>query len=549
MTEPLAPASPADAVYGLAHLLTQGGSAEALFDAALAALHGVIPYDLAAIWRLEDDELRIIAAAGPLDQPRVRRHRLRLAEHPLLAAALKAGRPRPFEAHDHASAEGDPFDGVLNLPHGHSCMVVPLCGADAPLGLITLDRSTCSVYPQSTVQLAGIIGQLIAVSLVLAEQGRLLDRYRHQLKEHNRLLSAALGDAEAAVRRLEGAESPAMQALCQIGRQVAQADVPVLISGETGTGKEVLAQAIHGWSPRVDGPFVTLNCAAIPSSLVESELFGHVRGAFSGADRDRPGRFRTADRGTLLLDEVAELPLDAQAKLLRVLQERRFEPVGSDRSITVDTRVIAASHVNLAEAVRAGKFREDLYWRLAVFPLSVPPLRSRPEDIPGVVAGLFSRLERRGQRGPWRLSPAALARLQADEWPGNVRQLVNVIERATILCPRGAIEPAHLGLAPLPAAPTGHAPPEAPREATPEATPPAHTRSPGHEDNLQQAFPTLEDEERRYLQRALDRAGGRIYGVGGAAALAGLKPSTLQSRLQRLGMRPAAPARSEEPAP
>jgi DNA-binding NtrC family response regulator len=147
------------------------------------------------------------------------------------------------------------------------------------------------------------------------------------------------------------------------------------------------------------------------------------------------------------------------------------------------------------------------------------------------------------------LSPAALARLQADEWPGNVRQLVNVIERATILCPRGAIEPAHLGLAPLTAAPTGHAPPEAPRGASTEPTLPAGAPSTGRDDGPEQAFPTLEDEERRYLQRALDRAGGRIYGVGGAAALAGLKPSTLQSRLQRLGMRPAAPARSEEPAP
>lgn len=543
MTEPLAPASPADAVYGLAHLLTQGGSAEALFDAALAALSAVIPYDLAAIWRLDEGELRIIAAAGPLDRPRVRRHRLRLAEHPRLAAALRAGQPRPFDADDHGSSEGDPFDGVLDLPHGHSCMVVPLCSAAEPLGLITLDRSTCGVYPQNTVQLAGIIGQLIAVSLVLAEQGRLLDRYRHQLKEHNRLLSAALGDAEAAIRRLEAAESPAMQALCQVARQVAQADVPVLISGETGTGKEVLAQAIHGWSPRVDGPFVTLNCAAIPSSLVESELFGHVRGAFSGADRERQGRFRTADRGTLLLDEVAELPLDAQAKLLRVLQERRFEPVGSDKSVTVDTRVIAASHVDLADAVRAGRFRDDLYWRLAVFPLALPPLRARVEDIPGVVAGLLQRLERRGQRGPWALSPAALQRLQAEAWPGNVRQLVNVIERATILCPRGRIEPAHLGLPPLaPAPPPSQAEPPAPAAATPAPPPrPATPLRPneGEGEGEGTAFPSLEDTERRYLQRALDRAGGRIYGPGGAAALAGLKPSTLQSRLQRLGMRPS----------
>jgi transcriptional regulator with GAF, ATPase, and Fis domain len=321
-----------------------------------------------------------------------------------------------------------------------------------------------------------------------------------------------------------------MRALCETARQVAQADVPVLISGETGTGKEVLAQAIHGWSPRVDGPFVSLNCAAIPMALVESELFGHVKGAFSGADRDRQGRFRTADRGTLFLDEVAELPLEAQAKLLRVLQERTLEPVGSDRTVQVDVRVLAASHVHLEAAVKAGRFREDLYWRLAVFPLVLPPLRERPEDIAAIVDGLLRALERRGQRGPWSLHPDSLAALHAEPWPGNVRQLVNTIERATILCPVGAILPHHLGLGPAAPRPRPIVAP------APILAPPADA-----------PFPTLAEQERVYLQAALDRAGGRIYGPGGAAQLAGLAPSTLQSRMERLGMR-RGPGSASEPA-
>jgi len=529
-----APAQPvrpsASALYDLSALIAQGDAGDAIFSVAFNALAEAVPYDLATIWRLDGEELRVLAAAGPLDGPKIRRMRLPLRDHPLLRAALLAGAPKAMLAHDHQSPEGDPFDGVLDLPHGHSCMVVPLRAQDRPLGLITLDRSTCQAYPTPAVQLAGTIGQLISLALVLAEQGRLLDRYRHQLKEHNRLLSAQLGDAEAAIRRLEAAESGRMRALCETARQVAQADVPVLISGETGTGKEVLAQAIHGWSPRVDGPFVSLNCAAIPMALVESELFGHVKGAFSGADRDRQGRFRTADRGTLFLDEVAELPLEAQAKLLRVLQERTLEPVGSDRTVQVDVRVLAASHVHLEAAVKAGRFREDLYWRLAVFPLGLPPLRERPEDIAAIVDGLLRALERRGQRGPWSLHPDSLAALHAEPWPGNVRQLVNTIERATILCPVGAILPHHLGLGPAAPRPRPIVAP------APILAPPADA-----------PFPTLAEQERVYLQAALDRAGGRIYGPGGAAQLAGLAPSTLQSRMERLGMR-RGPGSASEPA-
>jgi transcriptional regulator with GAF, ATPase, and Fis domain len=310
-----------------------------------------------------------------------------------------------------------------------------------------------------------------------------------------------------------------MRELARQARQVAGSDLPVLVLGETGTGKELVAQAIHHWSPRADGPFVKLNCAALPEGLVESELFGHVKGAFSGAARDRAGRFLTANGGTLLLDEVGDLPLPAQAKLLRVLQEGTFEPVGADRSYKVDVRVVAATHVDLGRAVAEGRFREDLYYRLAVFPLRLLPLRERAEDIVPIALDLLEEQARGRGTGPWSLSPAAMDALRRAPWPGNVRELRNALERATILQPRGALEPAHLALPP---------PPVDARGAVAVSA----------QDQAQAAAPgSFEDNERRYLQTLLSCTGGKLYGADGAAALAGLPPSTLRSRMVKLGLR------------
>src|SRR5690606_37865212 len=218
--------------------------------------------------------------------------------------------------------------------------------------------------------------------------------------------------------------------LVRVAKQVAASQLPVLIGGETGSGKEVLAQAIHAWSPRSEGPFVKLNCAAIPENLVESELFGHVKGAFSGAAMARRGRFLTANGGSILLDEIGDMPLGAQAKLLRVLQEGTFEALGSDDTIRVDVRVIAATHTDLREAVQNGTVREGLYDRLAGFPIQLPALRDRVEDIPIIASEVLERLAAKTGRGPWTLSNPALERLVAHPWPGNVRELANVLERA-----------------------------------------------------------------------------------------------------------------------
>jgi len=506
-------------LHQLARLLAAEADLSQVLAQGLHAMRAVVPYDLAAVFRLEGEELHVVAAAGPLDGPRVRAHTLHLDRFPTIRRALETRHPIPLEAHDHAGPEGDPYDGVLDLPHGHSCMVVPLYAGERSLGLITLDQARCVVYDPQAVRLASVYGQLMSMALRYADQAALLDRYRHQLEASNRLLLREAGGLDDAAQRLDASLAPAMQALARQARQVAGSALPVLVLGETGTGKELVAQAIHAWSPRGDGPFVKLNCAALPEGLVESELFGHIKGAFSGAARDRRGRFLTANGGTLLLDEVGDLPMSAQAKLLRVLQEGTFEPVGSDRSYKVDVRVVAATHVDLARAVAEGRFREDLFYRLAVFPLRLPPLRERREEIVPIAEHLLSRQSQERGGGPWILGEGARLVLQQAPWPGNVRELRNSLERATILQPRGELAPEHLGLGPTPGAAARAASHGAP-------APTEHFEAQSFEDN-----------ERRYLQGLLAHTGGRLYGEGGAAAIAGLKPSTLRSRLVKLGLR------------
>ena len=511
--------TPIDHATDLRRLAEMASRPQALADVlrgALASLRDVVPYDLAAVYELERDELRLRLASGPLADERITGHTLSLTRFPTIANAIERRRPVAQTEEQHSGDEGDPYDGVLDLPPGHSCMVVPLFASDRNLGIITLDRTTCETYTPDVVQLAGVYGQIVSIAMLFAEQAELLQRYRSQLNEEKRLLQQETGGGRWAIRALEASLSEPMQHAVRLAKQVAAADLPVLISGETGTGKEVLAQAIHAWSPRADRPFIKLNCAALPENLVESELFGHVKGAFSGAATERRGRFLTANGGTLLLDEIGDMSLGTQAKLLRVLQEGTFEPVGSDRSLRVDVRVLAASHVDLRDAVRDGRFREDLYYRLAGFPLQLPPLRERTADVAGIAGGVLESLGRRTGRGPWSLSPQALEVLVGHSWPGNVRELVNVLERAVILQPSGPLALEHIVLVP------GATHPEPVQGAVPQG-----------------AFPAFDAMQRDYFERALQRTSGKIYGRDGAAALVGMKPTTLQSRLKKLGIDPA----------
>ena len=280
----------------------------------------------------------------------------------------------------------------------------------------------------------------------------------------------------------------------------------MLLLGETGSGKEVLAQAIHDASARKDRPMVKVNCAALPATLIESELFGREKGAFTGAIARQPGRFEIADGSTIFLDEVGELPLELQPKLLRVLQEGEFERLGGARTIKVDVRVIAATNRNLTQAVKDGKFREDLFYRLEVFPIDLPPLRDRPEDIPLLSWTFVKEFSNSMGKPIEKISTESMNAMVAYSWPGNIRELRNVIERAMILA-HGPVLQVRLN----------HRPPQ------------LHADKPAADGTLDQA-------ERSHIVRALDRCGWRIRGTGGAAEQLGLKPTTLESRMKKLGI-------------
>jgi len=310
-------------------------------------------------------------------------------------------------------------------------------------------------------------------------------------------------------------DSPALQHILRDIAQVAQTDATVLIMGETGTGKELVARAIHRASRRSDRPLVTVNCAAIPASLIESEFFGHEAGAFTGATKKRDGRFALADKGTIFLDEIGELPIDLQGKLLRVLQQEEFEPVGSSHTRKVTVRVLAATNRNLLAAVQEGKFRQDLYYRLNVFPIHVPPLRERGDDVTRLAAAFAQRFAKQLGRTVAPLTPDCARRLQAYAWPGNVRELQNVIERAVITASDGRL---NLDRA-LPEAPTS------PIAATETAT---------VANGAIQTAKELEQLERANIIRALQSAEWKVSGDKGAARLLGMNASTLSSRMKTL---------------
>jgi transcriptional regulator with GAF, ATPase, and Fis domain len=305
----------------------------------------------------------------------------------------------------------------------------------------------------------------------------------------------------------------------------------VLLLGESGTGKELAARAIHQRSRCQAGPYVEVNCAAIPRELAESELFGHVRGAFSGATRDRVGRFEAAHGGTLFLDEVGELPHELQGKLLRVLQEGTYERVGEVRTRHAEVRIVAATNRDLLSDVAAGTFRQDLYYRLAVYPITLPPLRERHGDLAQLAPRLLERVCRRLRREPLTISPEQLADLERRRWPGNVRELLNVLERAAISTARGEplrLAPADASVAWSPPVPVAASTPVPALEGV-LPTSAASNDTPG-------VLPELEmrRRERENITRALAVCSGRIYGPDGAAALLGVKPTTLVSRIKRL---------------
>jgi formate hydrogenlyase transcriptional activator len=395
-------------------------------------------------------------------------------------------------------------------PHEHRLVTegiraytsVPMNVRSRLLGTAVFSRRTPVGFDQDQVSLLSDVSRALAVAVTNALANEEIRALRDQLEAENVELRAKLGQAPW-FDDIVG-ESPALCRVLESVEQVAPADTTVLLTGETGTGKELIARAIHRRSARSKGPLVTVHCAAIPNTLLASELFGHERGAFTGASDRRKGRFEKAHGGTLFLDEVGELPPDAQVMLLRVLQEREFERLGGGETVRVDVRVVGATNRDLGEEVRAGRFRDDLYYRLNVFPIRIPPLRERLEDIGPLVARLAAKHATRLNRTVERIDKGSQKLLESYDWPGNVRELENVVERAVILSRHGTLRVERDFL--------------------------------GNVMNEVNVGQHLRNEERDAIESALRLSHGRISGPDGAAKRLGLPASTLEFRIKRLGI-------------
>jgi formate hydrogenlyase transcriptional activator len=402
----------------------------------------------------------------------------------------------------------------LLAAYGYGSLVsFPLVFENEVLGTLDIAHPPAEGLLACCFEVARQVAHLVAIALHNSLMVEEVQRLNRLLGKENAFLKEELRQIKRDTRYV--ADSPAMKEVVERIRLVAPADTTVLVRGETGTGKEGLARMVHEFSGRFNAPFVAVNLGAMPEGLIESELFGHEKGAFTGAHRRRPGRFEQADGGTIFLDEVGDAPPSVQVRLLRVLQERVIERVGGTEPVRVDVRVVAATNRDLEEMVARGTFRADLYYRLAVFPVELPPLRERREEIRPLVNHFLARHAALMHRRPPRVPEDVWRALEAHDWPGNVRELENFLQRALILSPGPELVPPELrsGLGRRPAAE-----PEAP------------------------GVPREFDEEvRALITRALEHAGGRVYGPGGAAALLGLRPTTLQGKMKRYGV--AVPAR------
>ncbi|VCU71146.1 Nitric oxide reductase transcription regulator NorR2 [Pigmentiphaga humi] len=390
----------------------------------LHALRDLVPCDAVALLKLEGDWLVPLAVEGLSDDTLGRR--FKVADHPRLRLLLEADGPTRFPA---GIDLPDPYDGLVEGELAvHDCMGCLLRVAERPWGLLTLDALEIDRFSARDLDVLQAFASLAAATVSVADR---LQQLASRASDEYQRAEVYRAAAQPQARPLLG-QSAVVRHLLEEVRSVGASDLTVLVMGETGVGKELVAQALHAASPRAARPLVSLNCAALPEALVESELFGHVKGAFSGAVGDRRGRFELADGGTLLLDEVGELPLPVQAKLLRVLQSGQLQRLGSDREHHVDVRLIAATNRDLADEVRKGRFRADLYHRLSVYPLRVPPLRERGRDVL-LLCGAFLE-ENRARLGlnNLRLSADAQTALLAYDWPGNVRELEHLISRSAL---------------------------------------------------------------------------------------------------------------------
>jgi formate hydrogenlyase transcriptional activator len=490
-----------------------------VLDAVAGALENLVPIDLIGVVTHEPAAVRARAiyfrsaprASGESQGAYVRGFSEAAGatgdkwEHtPFLRDAME--RDRRTLVLDHVSTDTR-VDGAGMKRAGAECAVlVPLTMGDEFVAALVVARMKPSPFTPHEVQILEDVARPVTTAVANALAFDEIQKLRGLLEDENLALREEITAASAATGGIIGA-SAALRDVLERVRRVAGTDSTVLITGETGTGKELIARAIHASSRRAKRALVKVNCAALPEGLVASELFGHEKGAFTGALERRRGRFELAAGGTVFLDEVGELPPPVQVALLRVLQEREFERVGGAETLRTDARVVAATNRNLEEAVREGRFRSDLFFRLNVFPIQVPPLRARADDIPLIAEYLARQCARKVGKAIKEIDESAMAVLCGYQWPGNIRELQNVVERAVILA-RGSL----LGLSDF----------ELPSlAAEPEAVRPAR------------AGPA---DERQQIEEALKASRGRVYGDGGAAEALGVPPSTLESRIRRLAI-------------
>src|SRR5579859_2780781 len=403
---------------------------------------------------------------------------------------------------------------------------VPLITQGRTFGTLNLASRREDAFPSQDVELLRQVATQIAIAVENALAFKQIDALKDKLAEEKLYLEEEIR-SEFNFEEIVGDSSTLKRALAQV-ELVAPAGTAVLITGETGTGKELIARAIHNLSPRRERTFVKINCAAIPGGLLESELFGHERGAFTGALTQKIGRFELADRGTLFLDEIADLPLDLQPKLLRVLQEQEFERLGSNRTQRVDVRMVAATNADLAKLVAERTFRSDLYYRLNVFPIHIPSLRERREDVPLLVRYFVQKFSRRLNKAVAYIPADAMDALANYSWPGNIRELENFIERAVLLSPGKELR------VPLSELKTNNDVANQDESSAAETGPTSSFTSSASRTS---SISTLEEAERQHILRALRQTEWRIAGPKGAAVLLGMKRTTLQARMRKLGIR------------
>jgi formate hydrogenlyase transcriptional activator len=498
---------------------------QALLRSISEALHPVVSFDRCAItlYQPERDSFRFLAVEGDLHSDYF--HTGQELGRNETCGSWVFDHQRPLVRHDLEREQEYDNERRLAAEGIRAMCVLPLTLQGKCIGLLSLVSRQLNRYSDEDALFLQKVANQVALAIQNMQAYQEIAVLKARLEKENVYLQEELR-ADHNFEEIVG-NSPALLKVLHAVAQVAATDSTVLIYGETGTGKELVARAIHGRSTRNDRALVTVNCSALSAGLVESELFGHMKGAFTGALERRVGRFELAHGGTIFLDEIGELPPETQVKLLRVLQEHEIEPVGSSRPLRVDVRVIAATNRNLREAVQAGHFRSDLFYRLNVFPLELPPLRERHSDIPQLVAFCLSRFSRRFGKKIDGVSKETMDNLLNYSWPGNIRELQNVIERAIIVSADSTLR-LDRDLMPVAAA--------AQRMEATESN-----GSEGSPADLSSSRPllTLDEVERHHILATLQYAGGVVDGPKGAARILKLHPNTLRHRMSKLGIQPS----------